>query len=189
MTSIKHHIVFTLATIAILQFSCANPKADYVEVQKLQDAAEQVIQRSPDYDTRIKSCEDAINALQTFLNTHKEGDWTNIAKNALSSWQARKASLAQELSSLSEQLYSRLKTRAIEESKKIHSASNIETIELGNRVKTKEGDAIKVIDTYSVRMRGAILGTHVFKLTVHVSGGIAMNTKSVFVNENANVEE
>jgi len=175
--------------VALLLFSCANQKADYEEVQKLQDAAEQVIQRSADYDTRIKSCDYAINSLQRFLDKHKEGEWKNVAKNALSTWQARKASFEQELTSLSELLYSQLKERAIQESKKVHPASKVDSISLVNRTKSKEGNTTKVSDTYFVRMGGIIVGTHIFKLFVRVSGGIAMDSKRVFVDESASVEE
>jgi len=175
--------------IALLLVSCSNPRADYEEVQKLQDAAEQVLQRSPDYDVRIKSCDDAISALQRFLDKHKEGEWTDVARNALASWQARKSNFEREINSLMEQLSSQLRERAIEEAKKVHPASNIENLNLENRARRKEGYNILLNDTYSIRMRGAILGTHIFKLTVRVSGSIAMDSKKIFVDENARVEE
>lgn len=189
MRTTKTLAVFQAVLIALVLESCADPKKDYEDVQKLQDAAEQVIQRSPDYDTRIRACDNAIGAIERFLQEHKEGEWSNIAQNALSSWQSRKTSLEQELTALSELLYSKLQDRAVSECKKIHPASNIEEVKLDNRATTKDGNNVRVSDTYSVRMRGAVLGTHIFKLTVRVSGWIAMDSNRVFVDETAIVDE
>ena len=41
-------------------------KADYEKVQKLQDANEQIIQRTADYEIKIKACDDSISSLQGF---------------------------------------------------------------------------------------------------------------------------
>src|SRR5258707_1298958 len=48
---------------------------------------------------------------------------------------------------------------------------------------------IRINQIYSVRMRGALLGTSIFKLAVYTSGRIAMDSKSVSVDDRANVEE
>jgi PBP1b-binding outer membrane lipoprotein LpoB len=189
MQSTKTYLRIFIAFIFLVLSSCANPKADYEEVQKLLSASEQTIQQTADYDIRIKSCDDAMGALQAFLNKHKEGEWTNVAKNSLAAWESKKSAFQQELNSLSEELFSQLKKRAIEESKKVHSFSNIENINLENRAKSKDGYLLLVTDTYSVRMRGAIVGTSIFKLVVKVSGRIAMDSKQVFVDERATVEE
>ncbi len=67
--------------------------------------------------------------------------------------------------------------------------SNIEEVHLDKRDKRTVGANILVTDVYAVRMRGAILGSHIFKLKITVSGGINPSTKRVFVDDNAAVEE
>jgi len=175
--------------LSVVFISCSSQKADYEEVQKLQDAAEQVFQRTVDYDVKIKACDDAINVLQTFLTKHKEGEWSNIAKSALDSWQSRKSAVQQESGTLMESLYSQLKQRAIDETQKAHPASRIENIVLANRVSNKEGSKMAINDIYHVRMKGTILGTHIFKLTVRVSGHVVMDSKAIIVDEKVIVEE
>ncbi|MCJ7457421.1 MAG: hypothetical protein MUP17_00305 [candidate division Zixibacteria bacterium] len=166
-----------------------NRKLDFEAVQKLQDAAEQIMQHSTDYAVRMKSCDDIINSLQTYISKHPEGEWTTSAKTALMSWESRKATLEQELSSLSNKLYGLLKERAIQEANKVHRMSNIEEVRLDSRDKKAVGANIQVTDVYAIRMRGAIIRSSIFKLKVTVSGGIVPETKRVFVDESATVEE
>lgn len=166
-----------------------NRKLDFEAVQKLQDAAEQIMQHSTDYAVRMKSCDDIINSLQTYISKHPEGEWTTSAKTALMSWESRKATLEQELSSLSNKLYGLLKERAIQEAKKVHSMSNIEEVRLDSRDNKAVGANIQVTDVYAIRMRGAIFGSQIFKLKVTVSGSIVPETKGVFVDKSATVEE
>ncbi len=82
-----------------------NRKLDFDAVQKLQDAAEEVMQHSTDYAVRMKSCDDMINSLQTYVSKHPEGEWTTSAKTSLMSWESRKTTLDRELSSLSNKLF------------------------------------------------------------------------------------
>jgi len=188
MKPTKPFLPILFASIVLLLFSCADPKGDYEKIQKLQDANEQVIQRTADYDIKIKACDDSIKSIQGFLEKHKEGEWSKVAKNALQSWESRKAVYNREINSLTEQLFPLLQKRAVEESTKAHRASKLETMNLVTRDKSKEGNNINVKDTYSVRMRGTLAGVHIFKLTVKVTGHIAMDSKSVFV-DSALVEE
>jgi hypothetical protein len=174
--------------ISILLFSCSNPKADYDTVQKLQDESEKSIQRTTDYDLKVKSCDDAINALQGFLQKYKEGEWNNVAKTALFSWQAKKASLLQELTSLTESLYKLMSDRAIEEANMKHPGSNIEKLQLDDHKFRKEPDKIVFDNVYSVKMRGELFGINVFNFIVKVSGHVLTDAKNVVI-DNAVVEE
>ena len=162
---------------------------DFEAIQKLQDAAEQVMQHSTDYVVRTKSCNDIINSLQTYISKHPEGDWTASAKTALMSWESRKTTLEQELSSLSNRLYGQMKDRAIVEAQRVHGMSNVEEVRLDKRDKKAIGANIQVTDVYAIRMRGAILRSSIFKLKITVSGGIDPATKRVFVDDNVVVEE
>jgi hypothetical protein len=108
---------------------------------------------------------------------------------ALLSWQSRRDALQQELTLLNEKLTKMLMQRAVSEANKQHSFCNIEDIKLEHRGTKKEGVNIIVNDNYFIRMKGALLGFHIFKLNVKVSGKIAMDTKEVTVDDKAIVEE
>jgi PBP1b-binding outer membrane lipoprotein LpoB len=179
-----------LLALSVLLFlpSCSDPKADYDTVQKIQEASELTIARTSDFDVKIKACDDAINALQTFVAKHQEGEWTNTAKTALDSWQSKKSSLQQEVTSLSEELYRLMNDRATELASSHHPVSKIEKIQLADRQTKKEADQIVVSDSYTVKMRGAILGKEVFNFSVKVLGHISTNSKSVAI-DNAVIDE
>jgi hypothetical protein len=158
-------------------------------VQKLQDAAEQVMEHSFDYDVKIKSCDDVISALKSYLQKHSDTEWGKTAQTTLMSWQSRRDALQQELTSLNEKLSKMLAERAVYEAKMKHAFCNIEGIKLEKHDTRKDGVYILVKDNYFVRMKGALLGLDIFKLNVNVSGRISMDTKDVTVDENAIVEE
>ena len=159
------------------------------DVQKLLDASSQTIQQTADYDVKIKACDNAINALQKFLYEHKEGEWSDIAQNNLTAWKSRRSTFQQEITSLSQELSNQLMQKAISESDKRHFLSNVESIRLENRSQSKEGYTIQVKDAYAVRMRGALIGRDIYKMTVYVSGRIDMSLKKVFIDDNASIEE
>ena len=168
--------------------SCSDPKADYDTVQKIQEASELTIERTSDFDVKIKACDDAINALQSFVTKHQEGEWTNTAKTALDSWQSKKSSLQHEITSLSDKLYQLMNDRANQLADSHHPLSKIEKIQLADRQTKKEADKIIVNDSYLVKMRGAIIGKEVFNFAVKVTGHVSTNSKSVSV-DNAVIEE
>ncbi len=164
-------------------------KLDFDNIQKLQDATEAIMQHSTDYAVRIKGCNDIINSLQTYISKHPEGDWTTTVRTSLMSWESRKATFEQVLNSLSNRLYIQLKTQAIAEAKNAHKLSNIEEARLDKRDQSTVGANILVTDIYAIRMRGAILGSHIFKMKITVSDGIDQSTKHIFVNDNVTLEE
>ena len=69
-----------------------------------------------------------------------------------------------------------------------HPASKIEKMDIADRQTQKEADKIVVNDSYTVKMRGAILGKEVFNFSVKVSGHVSTDSKSVTV-DNAAIEE
>ena len=183
----KFHILLSFLAFLILP-SCSDQKADFDSVQKIQDTSELTIQRTADYNIKAKACDDAINALQSFLAKHTDGEWANTARTALDSWHSRKSSLQQEFTSLSQKLYQLMSTQAVQLADKHHPASKIEKIELSDRKSTIDGPKIVVNDVYSVKMRGQIIGMHVFNFKVNVSGHISTDTKNVAV-ENSSIDE
>ncbi len=100
-------------------------RTDFEEIQKLQDAAEDVMQHSFDYAVRMKSCADMINALQEYLLKHPTSEWSTSAETALMSWKSRRAALVQELGSAFNKLSLLMKQRAIQEAQKVHNWSYV----------------------------------------------------------------
>lgn len=166
-----------------------NSKLDFGAIQKLQAAAEQIMQHSNDYVVRQKNCDEIISTLQSYISKYPEGAWTTAAKTSLLSWQSRKTTLEQELSSLINRLSNQMRDRAISEAKKVHRMSNIEEVRLDKRNSRTSGANISVTEVYAIRMRGAIIGSSIFKLNITVSGQIDPATKQVFVDDNDIVEE
>jgi len=183
----RYSRLFLLAVLLLL--SCANPKADYEEVQKIQTAAEQVVSTSADYDVRINECDNVIRALEGFLNKHKEGEWAATARADLGSWQSRKAVLQNEINSLSAELSARLRLKAAEESTRKHPFSSLELIYREDQTRIKQGSNLLVKETYSVRLLTGLFGLRVLKLTTTVSGGIAMDSKKVFVDDGVQIQQ
>ena len=179
-----------LLAISFLLFlpSRSEPKAGYDTVQKIQEASELTIERTSDFDVKIKACDDAINALQSYLTKHQEGELTHTAKTALDSWLSKRASLQHEITSLSDKLYQLMKDRATQLASRHHPASKIENMYLADRQTKKVTDKIAVNDSYTVKMRGAIFGKEVFNFLVKVSGHVSTDSKSVTV-DNAVIEE
>jgi len=185
----KTQKILSLAfSFLLLLPSRSDPKADYDTVQKIQEASRLTIERTSDFDVKIKACDDAINALQAFVTKHPKGELTNTAKTALASWQSKKSSLQQEVTSLMDKLYRLMNDRAIELAKRHHPASKIQMMQLADRQTKKEPDKIVVNDSYAVKMRGAIVGKEVFNFLVKVSGHASTDSKSVTV-DNAVIEE
>lgn len=187
---IQKMIQSVLILALLVLFSCSDEQEDVDKMQKLLEVGEQTMQHSTDYDVKIKVCNDMIILLQNFVKKHPEGEWSNTAQTALMSWESRRDIISREKESLTTELYSRLKARAKQEAKNAHPLSDIEgEVNLDKRDEWKQGSWIAVKDIYSIRMRGSILGTSIFKLKVVVQGHIATDTKQVSLDENAAVVE
>jgi len=190
MTRTKNLSVLLFSSLSVcVLVGCSSAKQDYEEVLTLQQATEQALQQTTDYDIKLKSCDDMMRVLDEFLKKHPQGEWSDVARTALQSWQSRKTALFSERSSLVDELGTRLRNRAIEAARSAHGMSNIETVDLESRDQRTEGNRILVTDVYAVRMKGAILRMHIFKLRVTTSGYIATDEKRIAVNERVNVQE
>ncbi|RPH52423.1 MAG: hypothetical protein EHM85_02885 [Desulfobacteraceae bacterium] len=181
-------IYLVLCCLIGIVFSCANSKAEYEEVQKLQNITEQTIQHTSDYDLKIKACDGAINVLNDFVTKHKDGKWNTTATTALQSWESKKYSLQQEIELLTKKLSDLMNYRAFEEANKLHPGSRIEQLSLSVHKSEKYGTKFIFNNTYSAKMRGAFLGKHIFNFVVKVSGHIATDTKQAVV-DSATIEE
>ncbi len=166
-----------------------NRQKDYQGLKTVQEASEQVLRTTADYDVRNQACENAIVSLQAFLTKYPAAEEASLVHTSLDAWKSRKSTLANELASLMNEFDSLSKEAATSAAFKQHALSNIEKIELENREKRTEGSGMFVRDVYAVRMRGKILGTSIFKLKITVEGTISMDTKKVTVNDKPLVEE
>lgn len=162
---------------------------DYEHVMKVQQTSDETQGYTKDYDIRIKSCDDVIVSIREFMVKYGQDEATPLFTTALSSWESRKAAYEQELNALYERAYDLNKTKAIRAAQKTHSMSDIEEINLVSRDKKKDGNKIYVADNYYVRMRGRLLGTHIFKLNVKTESCISMDTKIVEMSRDPYVEE
>jgi hypothetical protein len=70
-----------------------------------------------------------------------------------------------------------------------HAWSDIEQMVLDKRERQKNGNKIVFTDIYSIRMRGKIVGTNIFKLQVTATSEISMDSKTVVAMGNPKVEE
>ncbi len=164
-------------------------ETDFEEIQKLQVAAEDVMQHSSDYAVRMKSCSDMMNALQSYLVKHPTGEWSTSVQTSFLSWKSRRAELVQGLRSLLDMLSSLMKQRAIQEAQKVHNWSNVESVQLEKSDTTTVGGLIHVTSTYAVRMVAALMRSSIYKLEITVSGSIDPEAKRPFVDSNVRVVE
>jgi hypothetical protein len=181
--------IFIFLLLAFFLLSCSTAKRDYENAQKLQDAAGQSIQNTPDYEIKIKSCDDAIIALQSFIQKHPDGEWTAAAQTSLLAWQSKKENFEKELNQMTGKLSKNLAEYAAKQAMSKHPVCNIEEMKIQENDSHKEGTDIVVKNNYAVRMKGALFGVNIFKLNVKVSGRIAMDTKEVTIDDKATVEE
>jgi len=170
-------------------FSCSSPEEEYKKLQGLQKSAEEIIEGTTDYDIRISSCNSVISAFQDYLGRYKSGEWSDIAKAALQSWQNRRTTWINEKNGLIKKLDKLLIDKVIEEAFLVHPMSNIKKIEISDREKWKVGPDILIKYKYAIRMRGALLGTHIFKLEVTITGKIDTKMKNVFIIGDVIVKE
>ena len=166
-----------------------NRTLDFEKIQKLQGAAEDVMQHSFDYAVQMKSCDDMIGILQEYLLNHTKSDWSTSVQTSLMSWKSRKTNLVQQLGSLFNKLSKLMEERAIQEAEKVHQMSNVEKIQLERSDTASVGGNINITKVYAVRMVGSIAGKHIFKLDITVSGSINPETKQTFVNDHVKVVE
>jgi hypothetical protein len=162
---------------------------DYEHVMKVQQTSNETQGYTSDYDIKIKSCDDVIASIRDFKAKHYQDEATPLLTTALSSWESRRAAYEQELNALYERAYELNKIKAIRAAEKWHSLSDIEEINLVSRDKKKDGNKIYVADSYHVRMRGRLIGTHIFKLNVKIESCISMDTKIVEMSRDPCVEE
>ncbi len=166
--------------IALWFCSCSSQQKDYDELQKLQEANEQTMQHTVDFDIKIKTCDDVITALQKYLSQHNNGEWVNTARTSLASWQSRKAEIESEKITLTDRLKKAIDDLAIKVSQNQHNMSHIETIDLTNNVITTEGTQMVMRNDYNVRMNN--LFKLIFKFNVHIKGRANMATKNIAID-------
>jgi hypothetical protein len=183
MPSSRTWLVSLLLGIIPLSGCSQDPQADYDTLQSVLHASERTARESHDYELRITACNEAIDAINSFLLRHPKGEMSMLASNALPSWQSRKSSIEQELNLLIEELSTYMRGIAVEQSKKVRPLSNLASVVLDKRIKSKEGITLLFTDTYSVGMTVAKGQARISTVRVQVIGRIQMETKTVLVDE------
>jgi len=164
-------------------------KSDFDRIQELQEATENIMQYSFDYDVRTKSCEDMTQALEQYLSKHPKSEWSTCVQTTLMSWKSKEDNLIRQLSSLFNKLSNLMEQRATEEAKKVHPRSNVEKLQIESTNTNTTGGNIKVIRSYAVRMHSATISKDIFKLDITVYGTIVPESKQVFVDDYTKVDE
>jgi hypothetical protein len=179
----KIQLATFLLSLVILIGCSPDPQAEYDALQSALRASERIVQESHDYDFRIKACDEAIDSLKSFLSGHPAGELPMLASDALRDWGSRRSSIEQELNTLTEQLSAYMRGIAVEESKKVRPLSNLASVVLDKRIRSKQGLTLLFTDTYSVGMTVAKGQARISTVRVQVVGRIQMETKTVLVDE------
>ena len=164
-------------------------KSDFDRIQKLQDATENIMQYSFDYDVRTKSCEDMTQALEQFLSKHPKSEWNACVQTALMSWKSKEDNLVRQLGSLFNKLYNVMEQRATDEAKKVHPRSAVEKVQIESSNTNTTGGNIQVIRSYAIRMHSTLVSKDIFKLDITVYGNIVPESKQVFIDDYTKVDE
>lgn len=188
--SIIFILVFLSHAFAEQKYSFSSgAKKDYEKLSQLQQDAEQSFLETHDFDIKIKSCDNIINSLNQFIKKYPKDKWGDTATTALETWTTKKSALVSQENMLIMKLSSLLSQKAREAAQKKHKMSNVESFDLASQEKHIEGDKLNLINTYSVRMKGKLLGKSIYKLSISTSGSINIEDKMTTVNDNAQVEE
>jgi hypothetical protein len=164
-------------------------KTDVDDVQRIQDASLESVGNTPDYDVKMKSCDDAINALNSFIQKYPTDEMSTTYKTALASWQTKRTGFARDVKALKDKLGVQMWTYAEELAHGKHGASHIETMSVADSSTQKDGSDYVIKKNYAVRMVGSIIGHSIFKLNVKVTGHVAMASKQVSYDSPGTVVE
>ena len=171
------------------EFTLREEVKNYEVLEQLQASAEQLLQHATDFDVILEACDNVIRALDQHSTKHPDNQHAAITKTMLTSWQTRKSTLESEFTLLHEKLYERLRSKCTAAAQKHHSMSNLEAFTLDSRKEVKENAKIVIRDTYDVRMKGKLLGRHIFKFKVSATGFIDMANRQIGVADSTTIEE
>ncbi len=161
----------------------------YETLEQLQASTEQLLQHTTDFDVILAACDSVIQTLNQHLAKHKDGQKAAIMKTMLKAWQSRRSTFESEFTLLHEKLYDELKSKCTAAAQEHHRMSNFEAFTLDFRKKVKDNGKIVIRDTYDVRMKGALLGKHIFKFRVSATGFIDMVTNRISVADSVTIQE
>ena len=183
-------VLCSLLLLVSAEEGCSNEAGEFRRTQHLLAENQQAMQRSLDYDVRIKLCESSVQSLQQFVESYPHGDSIGTARSLLNLWSVKHDETAREKASLMSRLYLLLKGKALQEARHQHPLSKSpEDVVLQNREEWKQGSLIVVRDIYSVTMHEASKAEILIKMKVSVSGSVSMETRRVFVDDAVNITE
>ena len=161
----------------------------YKKTNEIVEEASKIIKSSFDFDVITTAYTKIVNTLEEYISQNPNNDRTEQSELALSSWKSKVVSFEKEINQLKNKLNQELKNKCKGVANKHHSMSKIELQTLKDSSSTKNGDLINTFHTYQIKMKGKILGTHVFNFQVKVNGYINMKTKTVSVNDKTEIIE
>jgi hypothetical protein len=190
-------IIVLFLSLLIFTRSNGNPyysfssgeKKDYEKLIKLQQETEQNLSQTYDFDIKISSCDNIINALNKFIKKYPDSERTDTAQIGLQSWYLRKFKLTSQLNSLVNELSSHLSEKAKVAAQHKHKLSKIEQFDNISQNKHTEGSKIFMTNVYTVSMKGKIIKKSTFNFKITVSGSIAIDDRRITSDENPQFED
>ena len=190
-------IIVLFLSLLILTRSNGNPyysfssgeKKDYEKLIKLQQETEQNLSQTYDFDIKISSCDNIINALNKFIKKYPDSERTDTAKIGLQSWYLRKFKLTSQLNSLVNELSSNLDKTARDAARHKHKLSKVERCDNISQNKHTEGSKIFMTNVYTVSMKGKIIKKSISNFKITVSGSISIDDRTIFIDDKPQIED
>jgi hypothetical protein len=182
-------LIFTRSNGNPYYFFSSGEKKDYEKLIKLQQETEQNLSQTYDFDIKISSCDNIINALNKFIKKYPDSERTDTAKIGLQSWYLRKFKLTSQLNSLVNELSSNLDKTARDAARHKHKLSKVERCDNISQNKHTEGSKIFMTNVYTVSMKGKIIKKSISNFKITVSGSISIDDRTIFIDDKPQIED
>jgi hypothetical protein len=155
--------------MAVTFASCSNPKADFDETKKLLDANEVILSNSVDYQLKLKTCDNSIAFLRSFISKHEKGEWVDVARGTLEMWTQKRVEIEKTINTLVAKLEKAAIERAAEEAKDQHVLTIIKTYDVESNPISFDGSGMYINGKYMFHLQGAIFGIDRYDVAVELS--------------------
>jgi hypothetical protein len=182
-------LIFTRSNGNPYYFFSSGEKKDYEKLIKLQQETEQNLSQTYDFDIKISSCDNIINALNKFIKKYPDSERTDTAKIGLQSWYLRKSKFISQLNSLVNELSSNLDKTARDAARHKHKLSKVERCDNISQNKHTEGSKIFMTNVYTVSMKGKIIKKSISNFKITVSGSISIDDRTIFIDDKPQIED
>ena len=169
---------YFLLFIVLIINGCSSEKEDFVELQNELSLIENTIEQSYDYEFRISSSDVALEKIEKFLKSHNGSEYNKLGAGLKTIWEEKNQKYLKEKVEIESLFFKKLGNMLRKEAFRIHPASKIEAITEETITTKKDNLKLHSIGKYSVRMKGAFLGIHVFKIEIKYEAEMDIVNKS-----------